>query len=64
MRGLLKRSSVSWRAAVLGMFVLYLIGVIPVVGKIVILVLSAAAIGAIATISYRFAFSRSDELEA
>ncbi|MEK7511100.1 MAG: hypothetical protein AAB582_02605 [Patescibacteria group bacterium] len=63
MRGLLKRSSVSWRSAVLGMFVLYLIGVIPVLGKLVILILGAGAIGAIATIAYRFTFSRSDELE-
>ncbi|HYF29254.1 MAG TPA: hypothetical protein VEA36_02725 [Candidatus Paceibacterota bacterium] len=62
-RGLFKRSSVSWRFAVLGMFVLYVIGVIPVFGKLVILVLSSAAIGAIAIIAYRFAFPRADDIE-
>jgi len=63
MRGVFKRSVVTWRAGVLGMFVLYLIGVIPVIGKIVIMVLATAAIGAIVSIAYRFAFSRTDDLE-
>ena len=63
MRGLFKRQGVSWRGAVLGMFVLYLVGIIPVVGKVFVLVLSAAAIGAIVAIAYGFAFSRADEVE-
>ncbi len=60
-RGLLKRPSVSWRAGVLGMLVLYLIGAIPVLGKVVILVLSVAAIGALSAVFYGAAFPRDSE---
>lgn len=63
MRGLLKRQHVSWRAAVLGMLVLYLIGVIPGFGALVVLILMAAAMGSILSITYSFAFSRNDDID-
>jgi hypothetical protein len=62
-RAVLKRYVITWKEAVLGMLVLYLIGVIPVVGPLVKFVLMMAAGGAIAAISYNFVFRRSqDEL--
>ncbi len=61
--GLLKRYVVTWKEAVLGMLVLYFIGIIPVVGMLVKFILMMAALGAIASLSYLFAFRRSqDEL--
>lgn len=60
-RGLLKRPGLSWRAAVLGILALYLIGIIPGVGPAVTLVLAAAAIGSLTAIAYRTAFARSDD---
>lgn len=54
-----KRTNISWRAALLGVVVLYIVGLIPVVGFLVRAVLSAAAGGAILLIFYRFAFPRS-----
>ena len=61
--GLLKRYVVTWKEAVLGMLVLYFIGIIPVAGMLVKFVLMMAALGAIASLSYLFAFRRSqDEL--
>lgn len=62
-RGLLKRHVITWKEAVLGMLVLYIIGIIPVLGLLVKLVLMMVAGGAIASIAYAFAFRRSqDEL--
>lgn len=61
--GLMKRYVVTWKEAVLGMLVLYFIGIIPVVGMLVKFVLMMAALGAIASLAYLFAFRRSqDEL--
>ncbi len=57
-RGLLKRPGTSWRAAVVGVAVLYLVGAIPALGPAVVLVLTAAAIGTIVSIAYRFAFAK------
>ncbi|MDB5195616.1 MAG: hypothetical protein JWO84_800 [Parcubacteria group bacterium] len=57
-RGLLKRYVITWKEAVLGMFVLYVIGIIPVIGFLVKFVLMMAAGGAIVSIAYGFAFRR------
>jgi len=57
-RLLLKREKVTWRAALLGTLVLSLIGMIPLVGGLVSLVLAAASAGAIVSSGYRFAFGR------
>lgn len=65
-RGLFKRQSyrVSWRMTMVGMLVLYLIGIIPIIGIIVTLLLSAVSAGAILSLSYRFAFPKAaDDLE-
>jgi hypothetical protein len=62
-RGLLKRYVITWKEAVLGMFVLYLIGIIPFIGLFVKFVLMMAAGGAIASLAFTFAFRRTqDEL--
>ncbi|MEK7099840.1 MAG: polymer-forming cytoskeletal protein [Patescibacteria group bacterium] len=55
-RGVFKRPGVTWRGAVIGTIVLYLIGLIPTIGPLVTLVLAATAMGAILVILYRFAF--------
>ncbi|MDB5264815.1 MAG: hypothetical protein JWN64_386 [Parcubacteria group bacterium] len=59
-RGVLKRERLTWQSAVLGMLVLYLVGVIPGMGLAVTLVLSFAAIGTIITIAYNFAFAKEE----
>lgn len=58
-RGLMKRTQVTWKFALLGMLVLYLIGVIPVIGGLVTFVLFLVATGAIVSIAFQFAFGRS-----
>lgn len=55
-RGLLKRPRISWKLAILGMIVLYIVGKVPVLGGIVVAVLFLAATGAIVAIAYQFAF--------
>lgn len=60
-RGLVKRTRVTWKFALLGMLVLYLIGVIPVIGDLVTFVLFLVATGAIVSIAYQFAFNKSTE---
>lgn len=61
--GLMKRYVVTWKEAVLGMLVLYFIGIIPVIGMLVKFILMMAALGAISSLAYLFAFRRSqDEL--
>ncbi len=60
-RALLKRYVITWKEAVLGMLVLYLIGTIPLLGPLVKFVLMAAAGGAIVSLSYAFAFKRGQE---
>lgn len=62
-RGLLKRSEVSWRIALLGMLLLFLVGTVPVIGGAIAAVLFLVATGAIALITYRFAFTRTDTIE-
>jgi cytoskeletal protein CcmA (bactofilin family) len=57
---LMKRYVVTWKEAVLGMLVLYLIGTIPVIGMLVKFVLMMAAGGAIVSLAYGSAFRRTD----
>lgn len=59
----LKRTEVSWRAAVAGAALLNLVGLIPIIGSIVFSILAAVAGGALVSVAYRSAFGRdSDEL--
>ena len=62
-RGILKRSMVTWKLALLGMLVLYLIGVIPVIGGAVTFVLFLAATGSIVAIAHRSAFGRMTDVD-
>lgn len=59
-RRLLKRPHVLWRDAIIGMLVLALITSIPFIGWIVLIVLWAAAMGAIVSLAYSFAFPHDD----
>ena len=55
-----KRTRVSWRVAVLGVLVLYIVGIIPYIGVVLKLVLCATAGGAVLALFYRFAFRRNE----
>jgi hypothetical protein len=55
MRLLFKRWSVSWKAALLGMLVLYLLGLVPVFGALVSFIFSLCALGALCVVCFRFA---------
>lgn len=57
-RNFFKRSFVTWKLALLGMLVLSLVGLVPVLGKLVVFILFLAATGALVSIAFRFAFSR------
>ncbi len=59
-RTLFKRYVITWKEAVLGMLVFYLIGIIPVVGVFVKFVLMMTAGGAIAALAFNFAFRREE----
>jgi hypothetical protein len=56
-----KKPSATWPAALLGMLILYLVGLVPVLGFLVAAIVVAVALGAMLRIFYRFAF-RSEEL--
>jgi hypothetical protein len=58
LRYVTKRSYATWKEAIVGMILLYLIGVIPYVGGVLVFVLCAIAGGAIARVVYAFAFIR------
>lgn len=62
-RGLFKRERVTWKLALLGMLVLYLIGTMPVLGGLIASILFLAATGSIVAIAYRFAFAHFSESE-
>lgn len=53
-----KHTAISWREALLGVLVLEIIGIVPVVGFVVKLVLAATAGGALLVLFYKFAFRR------
>ncbi len=57
-RGLVKRYVITWKEAVVGMLVLYLIGVLPYVGFLIKFILIMAAGGSIASIAYSSAFRK------
>lgn len=57
-RVLLKRPEVTWRVALLGMLMLFLVGTVPMLGDIIAFVLFSVATGAIAVIAYRFVFPK------
>lgn len=60
-RGLMKREIVTWKLALLGMLVLYLIGTVPVIGGVLTFILFLAATGTIVVLAHRFAFGRVSE---
>ncbi len=60
-RRVLKREHFTWRHAVLGTAVLYVIGTVPFLGMLVTLVLLCAAVGGISTLVYHLAFTRHEE---
>ena len=62
-RALMKRRVVTWKEAVLGMLVFYIIGVIPVLGMLVKFILIMATAGAITSLAYAFAFKREQQEE-
>ncbi len=55
-RALFKREYITWRTAVLGALTLYVIGVVPVLGFLVVAFLTTATAGALVGIAYRAAF--------
>lgn len=57
-KGIFKRPIVTWQHAVLGMIVLRVVGVIPGVGFLISVILTAAAAGALLLTCYKFAFAR------
>ena len=60
-RALMKRSVITWKEAVIGTLVLYVIGIVPILGPLVKFILIMAAGGSIASIAYVFAFRRTQE---
>lgn len=62
MRTFMKRKEVTWKGAVLGMFVLGVIGLTPVLGPLVTFVLSCTALGSILVLFYQFAFKKGPAL--
>ena len=63
-RAIFKREYVTWRTAVLGTFALYAVSAVPVLGFLVVCVLTCAALGALIGITYQAAFGRTDSEES
>ncbi|HQU07566.1 MAG: hypothetical protein B7X04_01295 [Parcubacteria group bacterium 21-54-25] len=59
-RALMKRPYTTWRDAIFGMLVLMLVGIIPFVGGIVTILLTCLAAGALVSLFYTAAFTRTD----
>lgn len=55
-----KREQAGWKAAILGMFMLYVIGLVPVVGSLIVFVLMLISAGVLAVIAYTFAWKREE----
>jgi hypothetical protein len=53
-----KRMSASWRVAVLGAFLLYVLSYVPLVGMSVAIVLMVVSAGVLSVTAYKFAFTR------
>ncbi len=60
-RALFKKDSITWRVAVLGTLALYLVGSVPVIGGLVVAVITSSALGALIVIAYRQSFGASRE---
>lgn len=56
-----KRINTTWKAALLGALLLYIIGLIPVVGGLAVFLLMLIAAGALGSIAYQFAWRSKDE---
>lgn len=63
-QALFKKEHCTWRTAVLGTLVLYVVGLVPVLGMIVTCVITSAALGALMAIVYRKSFGSAEEDEA
>jgi hypothetical protein len=59
MRWIFKNTNVTWRTAILGVIILYVVGIIPYIGTLIRFILEAAAGGSLLLLAYRFAFSHS-----
>lgn len=57
-RALFKKDRISWRTAVLGTLALTVVSSVPVLGMVVVCLLTSAALGALIAIAYRAGFSR------
>ncbi len=57
-RALFKKQRVTWKVAVLGTLALYLVSIVPLVGSLVVAVLTSLALGSLIAISYKTAFGR------
>lgn len=56
-RALFKKDRISWRTAVLGTVALYIVSSVPLLGALVVSLLTSLALGALIVIAYRAAFS-------
>ena len=54
-----KQVRITWKVAILGVVVLYILGSIPYVGMVIKVVLAAASGGALLMLGYKFAFKKS-----
>jgi len=57
-RALFKKDKVTWKVAVLGTLALYLVSIVPLIGSLVVAVLTSAALGSLIAITYKAAFGR------
>lgn len=55
-----KRTHATWKAALLGMFLLYLVSLVPYIGGLIVFMLMLICAGALSKIGYRFAWRRDD----
>lgn len=60
-QALFKKETSSWRAAVLGTLVLYVVGLVPVLGFLVTCIITSAGLGALMAIVYRKSFTSAEE---
>lgn len=60
MRTFMKRKEVTWKGAVLGMFVLGIIGLTPVLGALIAFFISCTALGSMLVLFYQFAFKKGE----
>ena len=60
-RAILKRTIITWKEAVVGMLVLYLVGSVPTIGLLIKAILILGAGGAIAAEAFMFTFKRNQE---